>query len=146
MHKSLQSGFTLIEIMLVIGILSVLVGIVIAAINPLEQLNNARGTERASEAQAIENALTQSTLRGAEYTGIPTIINNAIDICKRSFTGSVCTGTHGGYDLSPLVPDYIADIPVDSSQSGTVFTGYRLYKNGAFYEVCSQLDNENCGP
>lgn len=141
-----QQGFTLIEISIIIGIIAILSGIVIAAINPLEQLQTARGTERISEANAIKNAVTQSILRGVEYTGVPTLKSNAIDICRSSATGATCTATNSGYDLSFLAPDYIADIPIDSSESGSQLSGYRLYKNGAYYEVCSPRETPGCGP
>jgi prepilin-type N-terminal cleavage/methylation domain-containing protein len=52
-------GFTLLEILLVVGIISLLAGIVIIAINPGKQLATVRNTERKSDIKQINSALTQ---------------------------------------------------------------------------------------
>jgi len=56
--KNKKSGFTLLEILLVVGIIAILAGITIVAINPSKQLAQVRNTERKSDIKQIANAIT----------------------------------------------------------------------------------------
>ena len=55
----MKKGFTLLEILLVVGIIAILAGIVIVAINPSRQLATVRNTQRLSDLKQISNAMTQ---------------------------------------------------------------------------------------
>ena len=51
-------GFTLIEILVVIGMLAILTTVVLVAVNPLRQFAQARNSQRQSNVAAILNAVT----------------------------------------------------------------------------------------
>ena len=57
-----KQGFTLLEILLVVGIISILAGIVILAINPTKQLGDTRNAQRRSDVLTILNAVYQYSI------------------------------------------------------------------------------------
>jgi prepilin-type N-terminal cleavage/methylation domain-containing protein len=120
MFKS-EKGFTLIEILLVIGLIAILAAIVIIAINPARQFAQARNTQRSSDVNAILNAVHQNMV---ENQGVWTCSE---DIPTTS-TGIKATGT----DIySCLVDTYLAELPLDPVEG--YFTSETDYDSG--YEI-----------
>ena len=121
-----KKGFTLIEILVVIGIIAILATIVIIAINPARQFAQARNTDRMSSVNAILNAIGQRIAdnRGifASSGGCPTLSNtaSAIDAAAGGGVGHIDLGTNC------LVPTYIPTLPTDPSSTSTVATGYTV--------------------
>lgn len=146
-HSRLRPGFTLMEILLVLGIIAILAAVVIAALNPTKQLNDARRADRRVSIREIENATVQYIIDGNSLPGIPTGINNALPICQDTVIGNNCTVTAGGYDLSALSTNgtYLVNIPIDPNETGSTLSGYRIYRVGSFIKVCSPVLDATCG-
>ena len=102
-----QSGFTLIEILVVIGIIAVLAAIVIIAINPARQFAQARNSQRVSNANTLLNAIGQNI---ADNKGILTGCG-PVDATARNIqegAGAAITDLR-----SCLVPTYVPEMPYD---------------------------------
>lgn len=143
--RSSRHGFTILELILVVGMLAIIAAIVITAINPTSQLSATRDTKRVQEIRELKNALEQYIIDGNSVAGVPTGITNAEEICQNSVSEAGCTGT--GFYLGFLTPNYIVDIPNDPTETGSILTGYYIYKSGSFNQICSPLitDTTNCG-
>lgn len=127
-----QAGFTLIEILVVIGIIAVLAAIVIIAINPARQFAQARNTQRTANIETILNAVGQNIAD-----------NKGVFSCNGTAFALPTTATNitkgGTADIRPcLVPTYVSELPNDPTtglantctdgtcSSGTYDTGYYI--------------------
>jgi prepilin-type N-terminal cleavage/methylation domain-containing protein len=118
-HRQRQ-GFTLVELVVVIGILSFLIAIVLVAINPAKQLSIARDTQRRADTTTILSAINQYLAKnGALPSGITTtartLSSSDLNIC------------------SSLVTEFVASLPIDPSSGSftscsTYDTGYTVVK------------------
>lgn len=136
-----KKGFTLLELLITIGIISILSGITIFAINPSKQFGQANDAKRLSDINSILSAIGQYTIkhRGAVPSGLTS------DYQRLANTGT-------GLDLcSELVEeDFLNLFPVDPSLNlpfvdcATNYdTGYELkYQDGHVY-VHAPLSQES---
>lgn len=120
MSKS-SRGFTLIEVLLVIGLIAILAAIVIVAINPARQFAQARDTQRSSDVNAILNAIHQNMIdnRGNWVctTSLPAVATN---IASSTSAGDIC---------ECLVDIYLPAMPFDPS-AGHSYTDCSDYDTG----------------
>lgn len=142
--KKLNKGFTLIEILVVIGIIAILAAIVIVAINPARQFAQARNTQRESDVSTILNAIGQNMVDnkgvfgGGDCAGV-TIPN------KEPMDETVADGYYIGItatadvNLECLAPTYIASaIPFDPDGGGEDNTQYTVQVDDkGRYTVCA---------
>lgn len=112
-------GFTLIELIVVIGILVILAAIVIVAINPARQFAQARNARRSSDVNAILNAVHQVNAdnNGQLIPDIAALADNvATPICNDKNGVAAPNCAVGTVDLrTELVPTYVTNIPNDPS-------------------------------
>ena len=67
LKPKINSGFTLIEMLIVIAVIGVLAVAVLSAINPIEQMRKARDTRRRSNAAELLNALERYYATNEDY-------------------------------------------------------------------------------
>jgi prepilin-type N-terminal cleavage/methylation domain-containing protein len=135
---SLKSGFTLLEILLVVGIISILAGIVILAINPTKQLGDTRNAQRRADVLTIINAVYQYSLdNGSLPTSIPEVSTScaedaAAEICQEEDGTETCSSLVALYDdLVTASSTYLSAIPKDPSETVS-------YGSGSGYAVVEE--------
>ncbi|HZZ98697.1 MAG TPA: type II secretion system protein [Candidatus Saccharimonadia bacterium] len=105
---SAQRGFTLIELLVVIGVLAVLLAITLIAINPARQFSQANDTKRASDVNALLNAVHQyGADNKGNLAGLGTISTDPTaptDISQAGIGAGFCDA---------LVTQYLAALPSD---------------------------------
>lgn len=130
--KKMKSGFTLLEILLVVAAIAILAGIVIVAINPGKQLADTRNAQRRSDVTTILNAIYQYSVdnSGNLPAGIPTG-----DTCATPATNEICkTGAAACTNLVDLTPlttnqEYLVSLPSDPSGATTNGGGYHVTRS-----------------
>ncbi len=116
----LNQGFTLMELLVVIGIIAILAALVVVAINPARQFAQSQNAQRESNVSTILNAIGQNIADNKGTFTCPTI-GTAIAVAATTIgTGSSDLG-------SCLVPTYIpSTIPFDPDGGTAADTKYTV--------------------
>ena len=132
-HK--KKGFTLIEVLVVIGIIAILAAVVLVAVNPARQFKLARDSQRTANVEALLNAIHQNM---SEHRGTFTCAGavHALPTVPSIVEASTSTPPASADIASCLVPNYLASLPFDPSAPGAHYnntadydTEYQIFQN-----------------
>lgn len=141
-----RSGFTLIEILLAIGIIAVLATVVVVSLDPISRFRDARDARRLSDIQSILSAVHQYVIdnQGAFPSGLDTTerqIGTASSGCSISGECSVSTGSC--VDLSSSLDRYLKDIPYDPSNGSAARSHYSISLNANNIVTVTACDSDD---
>lgn len=140
-----MKGFTLIEILIVIGIIAILMAAALVAVNPFRQFALANNANRWSGVTTTMNAVSQAivdgrgafvcTPSGAAVTDCPAV-GDTVPITATNMADPTSDPT--GYDIcSCLVDTYVAAMPYDPQTGG--YTSCTTYDTQ--YEISCDITN-----
>ena len=146
-----NTGFTLIELIVVVGILSMLSIVVMSAIKPARRFSETRDARRAEDANQILSAVHQCAIDKKDSPLMPTCLGTVTAGTTYEITSSnvnsgcqtLCTNATSDsscLQLNSTLDDYFVNLPTDPSGVVTGHTGYSLtlYSNGmTVIEACA---------
>lgn len=145
--SSSKKGFTLVEILLVIGIIAVLATVVIVSLDPATRFQNARDARRLSDIESILSAVQQYIVdnKGALPQGLDSTerqIGTATGSCL--LWASHChVDADSCLDLSTPLARYLKTIPTDPAFGTDSMTHYSVSVNGNNIVTVSSCDSSD---
>lgn len=131
-----KKGFTLVEVLVVVGILAILMTIAIVAVDPFKQFAQANNVNRWSGVNTILNAISQRIIaeKGRLNYDVPLF---AVTNCPATGDDVPATATKlgsgtGEYNLcAAIVPNYVGSLPYDPQNGSYVdctdfYTDYNI--------------------
>jgi len=143
----MQKGFTLLELLITIGIIAILSGITIVAVNPQKQFAQANNAKRFNDVNSLVSAIGQYTIkhRGALPTGPSNDqITSAYRFIENDSSGTgidLCDALVGGdfMNIFPTDP-YLDENFIDCAN--TYNTGYQVKYENSHVTVKAPLAQE----
>lgn len=158
MSRDSLTGFTLIELIIVIAVIALLAAATFVAINPAKRVGDANNAKRWSDITAIADAYNAYLADNSGTAATSTTAGITYSITTTTWSGTSYTTcqvtTNGNYtttgayvDLSALVTaGYIGQIPTDPSYvaaTDLLNTGYYFYRESTGKLVIGACDTYN---
>lgn len=135
-------GFTLIEILLVVAILSVLLVVVFASLNPAQRLQDTRNARRWNDVNQVLTALHECIIdNSVTACGLtsPTLALSQIGTCAAG-GATLCAGAAAAclnLDADTDLDSYLAGFPLDPSNGSAATTAYSVQVTNGIVTVAA---------
>ena len=145
-----QKGFTLVELLVVIGIIVILFAVILVAVDPARRLSQARDAVRRQDVRNILEAVQEYMVDndGDFPAGIDAVttssqvLGTGAATCDGDNTCTDVTAVNDCVDLSgDLVEDYLSDIPADPKDGTAANTLYAINKTAG-----NRIEVSSCEP
>ena len=140
----IKSGFTLVELLVVIAIIAILAAVVVLVINPLELTRRGRDAARLTDLSNIQSALNVSIQESTGSGGVAILCKTAGTYpCNgSSHTGSRTADGSGWVkaDLGSQKSVTVATLPIDPINSATYH--YTYCSNNDAWEIAAVLESD----
>ena len=138
--KISKLGFSLIELIVAIGVAAIISGTLLYFLNPASQFAQARNNQRTSHINIIASAVRS---RMTDNHGI--FQTNCSSGPLPSTTTQMGSGA-GNYNAEPcVVPIYISVMPLDPSVGTSTATGYSIIYNSTTAQITISAPNAELG-
>lgn len=144
MTKKLKKGFTLVELLIVIGVIAVLASLAFVALDPLARFQESRNAQRWTDVNAVLSAikLHQVDNKGIYDSSIDALTDDLYyqigeddeGNCAETCESPAVNLQADCVDLDSFISgDYLQEIPIDPSVPGASYneTAYYLVKHSS---------------
>lgn len=145
----MNKAFTIIELLVVIGIIAILAVMLLVAINPAEGQRRARDTQRLKDMNTLQSLIEQYINAGNTPSGClasapcysTSIAGQGAQPCSANWIGQNFCNSAATVPVDPMNGQDVAC----KNSTGTSLTGcimrYRIIFNGANYEISTMLES-----
>lgn len=152
MQKQKKSGFTLVELIIVIAIIAIIAAGIFVAIDPARRLNESRNARRSSDVANILDSLVKyqadnngqhlasvAALTAGQYSVIGTDAAGCNTTCGAQTTQAACVS------LAGLPANYLGAIPKDPSTGTDANTDYYISRGSLGTLTVGACDPQGAG-
>ena len=142
----IESGFTMIELLITIGVLAILAVFALAAVNPIDQFKKAKDAQRKSDLGQLQKVLEQYYQDWGHYP--PSSNSYLIQDEKTNPVTTITWGGAGGWtpymDLVPKDPDSRRTYVYYSKNNGQQYFLYASLERGPLDPSTCMATNAQC--
>ena len=145
MKRIVQKAFTLVELLIVIGIIGILAVVLLVTLNPAEAQRKARDAKRIKDASTLqvvmEQAVSDSLIANGDPITLTAGVNSGADPVADRKSQDVCEATNW---LKINICNYAKSAPMDplngysttvANEASAVYPTYRVRVSGIDYEI-----------